>query len=201
MIELIVAIIAAVAAGLILDLLRKNASITIKVIKRLSKNFSGSPTDKLLIYLSSGGTGRDPIAKAITLKLIENRPLKFHLRVEGMALGPVSSTEVEWAARNAIMELYGEDLLKDYVPQTVTQKLLAESDLVLVMDHSLMMYKILPKTKTYVFKEFFGLEGDINDPYPDGKDPQTLSRYKKCATEIKSILGKNIDYLLKALQI
>ena len=207
--ELTIAIISAVVAGLILDLLlRGNASIIIKAFKYLIGKFKRKSNrkqkEKLLLYLSAGGTCRDPMAKAITLKLIENRPLKFRLHVEGMALVSLSSEKVSYASQHVIKELYdGEDLLKGYVPQTVTQKWIDDADLILVMDHTLMNLNALatlPRTKTYVFKEFFGLKGDIVDPSPDGKDPETLSRYRKCATEIKSILENNIDDLLNALQ-
>lgn len=208
--RIIIPIVAAVVAGLILDLLlRWEKSVIFKIIKFLIGKFKGKPkgsqNDKLLLYLSAGGTGRDPMAKAITLQLIKDRPLKSRLRVEGMALGPLSGTEVEFAARNAIKELYGKDLLKGYVPRTVTQELLDESDLILVMDHSLKdprtFERILPKTKTYVFKEFFGLKGGIKDPCPDGRDKKTLTRYKKCALEMKGILEEHVEDLLNALQI
>lgn len=204
MLESIIAgIVAAIVSGLILDWLRhwiKNKpSIIVGLIKKII--IKSSP-EKLLIFLSSGGTCRDPMAKAITLKVLEKKVLNFRLRVEGMSLGPLSGNEVSFAARHAIMELYGNDLLEGYKPQLVSKELLNEADLILVMDHGLMQHKllehILPKGKTFVFKEFFGLHGDITDPWPDGKDQETLSRYKDCAREIRWILENGIDRLLSA---
>ena len=162
---------------------------------------------KLLVYLSSGGTCRDPMAKAITLKLLEERSPQLNIRVEGMALGPTSGPRVSFAAQRAIEELYGEDLLRDYVPRIVTSEILDRADLVLVMDHGLLNPKVqpsgktyvLPPGKTYVFKEFFGLEGDIKDPWPDGRHPTTLSRYRESATEMKEILENHFEHLLQAL--
>ena len=205
MLESIVAgIVAAIVAGLILDWLRswkkKKPSVIAGLINRI---ISRSSNEKILIYLSSGGTCRDPMAKAITLKELENKALNFRLRVEGMALGPLSSNEVSFAARNAIKELYNDDLLVGYKPELVSKELLNEADLILVMDHNLMKHKllqdILPRGKTYVFKEFFGLQGDITDPWPDGKDQETLSRYKECASEIRTIIKSGNDRLLSAL--
>ncbi|MEN8182033.1 MAG: tyrosine-type recombinase/integrase [Myxococcota bacterium] len=59
--------------------------------------------------------------------------------------------------------------------------------------------KVLPSGKTYVFKEFFGLESDIEDPWPDGRDPETLSRYRERAAEMKAILETNFEHLLQAM--
>ena len=53
--------------------------------------------------------------------------------------------------------------------------------------------------KVYLFKEFFGLQGDIKNPYPDGKDEDTLKRYTECANEFKEILTNNLDVLIEAL--
>lgn len=199
--EFFLAIISAVLAGLLLDLILNKSSITKKFFLRVFKNLKYASDGKLLIYLSAGGTCRDPMAKAITLKLLENKNLNFNLRVEGMALGPVSSNTISYAARKAIKDIYGEDLLAEYLPQKVIEELLDKADLILVMDHGLKLNKFLPQNKTYVFKDFFGEHGDIIDPWPDGKDQKTLSRYKDCALEIKGILEKDIDKLIKALNI
>lgn len=201
MTEFIGAIVAAVVAGLILDLLRKKPLVKKLIPRSFSKAFTQSKNEKLLIYLSEGGTCRDPMAKVITQKLITERHPQLNLHVEAMALGPTSKTEVSYAARNAIKEIYGEDLLAGYMPRTVTVELLDKAHLILVMDRKLMMNKILPKTKTYVFKPFFGLDGDIKDPWPDGKDRATLTRYKERATEIKSILENNLEHLLEAVKV
>lgn len=158
---------------------------------------------KLLVYLSSGGTCRDPMAKAITLKLLEERSpdALAKIRVEGMALGPTCKAHVSFAAQLAIEDLFGENLLRDYVPETVTSEALDEADLVLVMDHGLLNRKILPPGKSYVFKEFFGVGGDVVDPWPDGRDPKTLSRYRDCASELKAILEAHFEHLLSALGV
>lgn len=204
MLETIIAgIVAAIVAGIILAWLshwkKKKPSLIARFIGRV---FSKDSNEKMLIYLSSGGTCRDPMAKAITLKELKNKELDFSLRVEGMGLGPLSSNEVSFAAKHAIKELYNEDLLQDYKPEQVSKELLDEADLILVMDHSLMEHKlfqdILPSGKTYIFKDFFGLRGDITDPYPDGKDQETLSRYIECASEIRSIIKTGLDRLLGA---
>lgn len=155
----------------------------------------------LLIFLSSGGTCRDPMAKVITEQTLQKLSLPFKVRIEAMALGPISKNCVSYGARNAIKEIYGKDLLVHHSPARATREILDKADLILVMDQSLLLKKILPPQKSYLLKEFFGLSGDVIDPWPDGKDQSTLSRYRKCAEEMKSIIESNVDRLIKALQV
>ena len=93
MLESIIAgIIAAIVAGIILDWLnhwkKKKPSVIAGFISRV---FSKESNEKILIYLSSGGTCRYPMVNAITLKELENKELNFRLCVEGMGIGPLSS--------------------------------------------------------------------------------------------------------------
>jgi protein-tyrosine-phosphatase len=157
--------------------------------------------NKLLIYVSSGGTCRDPMAKAITEKLLEKRKLDYKLNIKAAGLGLLSDHQASYASRFVIKEIYHQDLLADHKTELLTPADLKNADLILVMEKSLLLtpQKIFPKEKTFVFKSFFGLEGDIMDPWPDGKDQGTLSRYRKCAEEIKAILEKNIDHLIDVL--
>jgi protein-tyrosine phosphatase len=156
---------------------------------------------KTLVYVSSGGTCRDPMAKAITTKLLEKYKLKHPLHIMAVGIGPLSKPEASYAARFAIKEIYNQDILVNHKPELLTQEIIKQADLILLMDKSLMQKpgKIFPKEKTFVFKDFFGLKGDIPDPYPDGKDHATLNRYMKCANEIKDILEINIEHLIRVL--
>ena len=96
-----------------------------KFLARLrSKRRGTGHASMLLIYLSSGGTCRDPMAKAITLRLLEERsPELTHIRVEGMAMGPTTRPDVSFAARRAIEDLYGEDLIRDHTPKQWSQRI------------------------------------------------------------------------------
>jgi hypothetical protein len=55
--------------------------------------------------------------------------------------------------------------------------------------------------KVYTFKTFFDLKGDVADPWPDGRDEATLSRYRKCADELRQTLSHNFDRVIKALNV
>jgi len=158
---------------------------------------------KLLVYLSSGGTCRDPMAMAITEQILQVKAPDTNVRVVGGALIVLSNNEVSYSARNAIKALYGEDLLAKYAPKLVTSELLEKADLVLVMDEELMSSckNDLPDAKTHLFKKYFGFEGDVIDPWPDRRDSESLRKYKATANEIKSTIEYGIDKLIKALEV
>jgi protein-tyrosine-phosphatase len=158
---------------------------------------------KTLVFLSSGGTCRDPIAKAIATKLLENKKGKHPIIIRAAGLGPISKQEVSYAARYVIKEIYNEDLLADHKPELLTTDLAQKADLILAMDKALLLTpgKTLSKEKTFLLKEFFGLEGDVSDPWPDGKDANTISRYRGCAEELRQILTQNLDRLVQVLDL
>jgi protein-tyrosine-phosphatase len=187
--------------------LRLVAGLTIVIflaasVLLLLQRYSRS-TPKTVVFLSSGATCRDPMAKAITTKLLENTKGKHPITIRAVGLGPVSKPTASYAARYVIKEMYNEDLLASHKPELLTAELAREADLILAMDKSLLLTpgKTLPKEKTFLLKEFFGLEGDVSDPWPDGKDPNTLSRYRNCAEELRQILTQNLDRLIRVLDV
>lgn len=158
---------------------------------------------KTLVFLSSGGTCRDPMAKAIASKLLETRKLKHPIDIRAAGLGPISKPEASYAARYVINEMYNEDLLREHKPELLTPELAARADLILAMDGSLLTTrgKTLPHGKTFLLKEFFGEQGDVVDPWPDGKDVATLSRYRRCAEELRHLLTEHLDKLVQVLDL
>ncbi|HLL75290.1 MAG TPA: hypothetical protein VK421_08475 [Pyrinomonadaceae bacterium] len=154
--------------------------------------------ERLLVYVSSGGTCRDPMAKAITLKLLEQHPPGYRLRVEAVALHEPSKATASESARRAIREMYGEDLLADHRAAKLTPTLMEEADLILVMHRD--MLKTLPSAKARVLKPFFGLEGNVADPWPDEADEAASRRYTGCAAELRTVLEPNINRLIDALR-
>ena len=181
--------------------------------------------EKMIVFVSGGGTCRCAMAKAMTKKIIERTPLNFKLRVESCARfnttskGGTPENPDDGAtngARLSIKKLFGEDLLAlaNHRSMILTNSIMEEADLILLMDDGLSKgIKDNPKTseKTEVFKRFFGLEGDIKDPYgKDGGKNETeaqrherYERYDKCAKEIKEVLEledsfeKIINFLTK----
>ena len=162
---------------------------------------------KTLIFVSSGGTCRDPMAKAIATKLLTAKKPEARINILAAALNAPSKQSASYAARTIIAELYKEDLLEHHKPQQLTEQMAKDADLILVMDQSLLREgktylpgwpKAYPG-KVYLLKEFFGSNGDVIDPWPDGKDQATLKRYRNCAKEIQEVMSVDIDRLLVAL--
>jgi hypothetical protein len=58
---------------------------------------------------------------------------------------------------------------------------------------------LLPMDKTFALKQFVGLDGDIDDPWPDRRDPETLARYRATAEEIRMALETGLDRLVEVL--
>jgi protein-tyrosine-phosphatase len=158
--------------------------------RKLKKN------GKLILFVSQGGTCRDPMAtviaeEALKVKMPEQNNIKFM----GCGIGPSAANEASFAAQHVIHEIYGKELLKTYKPNVVTQELIRAADLILVMDRHQLNNKVFPENKTFLIKAFFGLKGDVKDPYPDGRDEKTISRYRTCAEELKSIIENRFEYL------
>ena len=171
-----------------------------KLVRRLKDQLAG--THKVLVYVSSGSTCRDPMAKAITEQLLVGRKLKHPVDVYAVGLVP-SATQASYGARQAIKEMYNADLLRDHKPVAFTDELVDKAVLILVMDKKLFnaTKDRLPRNKTHILKEFFGLSGDVANPWRPwgGRDPKTLERYRRCAGELKQILSTHMDTLLNAL--
>jgi len=159
---------------------------------------------KILVFVSRGGTCRDPMAKAITMQLLEQRKVCSRIEVRAAGLGPLSGSNASLAARIVIREMYGEDLLEDHRPEILTEDLVARADLILAMDKELLgpIGKTFPRNKTLLLKEFFGLEGNVNDPWDDNKtDVVTIQRYRECAEELRTILTNGMDHLVNTLNL
>lgn len=160
------------------------------------------PRYKTLVFLSLGGTCRDPMAKIILEQLLKERAGTPKLQIVAAGLSQVGNTEASLGARYAIQEMFGQGLLDNHVPVHLSSELVAQADLILAMDTKLIasMAKTFPGARVVLLKEFFGLQGNIDDPWrANQNDPTTLENYRACATELRKILEDNIDHLLKVL--
>ena len=155
--------------------------------------------ERLLVYVSSGGTCRDPMAKAITEDLLQQHDLACRIRVMACGLHVSSQPRASFAAAEAIRRVYGRDLLADHVPIPLTETIKEEADIILVMDKTLRVAKATGSEKTFVFKPFFGYTGDIVDPYSNRSDETTIAKYLACCLELKEILETNFEQLVHRL--
>lgn len=153
---------------------------------------SKRPEEHLVFFVSSGGTCRDPMAKAILERIIDRDPPPFPLRIEARALRPHGYCASK-AARKVVESVYEEDLLADHRPRQLATRHIDEADLILVMNDYLL--KGLPEGKTFVINKFFGLPGNIADPWPDLDNAETLQRYATCLGELRQILDEGYPTL------
>lgn len=111
-------------------------------------------------------------------------------------------------ARRAIKELFGRDLLADHRAMRLTPTLVEEADLILVMDRAI--YDVLRKAgspdpnsenarKIHVLKPYFGLTGDIADPWPHRESGDANALYLRTAKELQSILEQHLSDIIEAL--
>jgi|SRR5215218_406241 len=146
----------------------------------------------VVVFVSSGGTCRDPMAKAVTQALLARQAPDARIRLETGALGTPSKESASNAARRAIQAMFGEDLLAAHRPSRLSGELIEDADLILVMTESMRRSSMLPPEKTQLLTRFFGADGEIADPWPDGEDEETTRRYVRCAEELRRAIEPNL---------
>jgi len=188
------------------DALQIDATIKIQVRRWLrSIGIAKKSNERMLIFVSAAGTCRCALAKVITEALLETRPPSYPLRVLAAAMYEPRLSGASEGARTAIKELFGRDLLADHRAMRLTPKLAEEADLILVMDH--MMYDVLERAdlnpgdflKVHVLKPYFGLTGDIADPWAHREVSEANMLYLRTAEELKSILEQHVSDIVSAL--
>lgn len=162
------------------------------------------PNERQLVFLSASGTCRAAMATAITDHLLETNPPGYPLRILPAAMYEPSLPSASDRARAAIRQMYGQDPLANHRAVRLNDTIVAESDLILVMDHAL--YSVLEKTgrttdnkKIQVFKPYFGLQGDVADPWPYHDTAEAACRYAETAEELRSILEPNLGKFVSSL--
>jgi protein-tyrosine-phosphatase len=155
-----------------------------------------SSSEKLIVFVSYGGTCRCAMSKIVARKAFEGRNLPFSVRFESMAATYGTSVRASNGARKAIREAFGEDLLESHRVMKRNRGIVEDADLILVMDQKLLAG--LPPKKTQLLSEFFGFEGDIKNPWPDyTKDAE--QKYRTCLTQLRSFIEPNADRLITQL--
>lgn len=165
----------------------------------LSREQVKQPGERLVVFVSVGGTCRDPIAKAITEWYVARNPQACRTRAVAAAVGAPGAPEVSEAARNAVRELLHEDLLEGVKTRSLTADLIKDADLILLMQASLQNPKVHPPNKTFLFKPFFGLSGDVKDPWPGPGQEPSREEYSRCAKELFDILVNRFDQIVNFL--
>jgi protein-tyrosine-phosphatase/nucleoside 2-deoxyribosyltransferase len=156
-----------------------------------------APGEKLVLFISYGGTCRCAMAKIMTREALRGRELPFRLRVESVAHAFGEANHASRGARRAIFEKYGADYLEDHVVTRRNKGIISDADVILVMEDKLR--KDLPPEKTFLLREFFGGAGEVTNPWPDSEDVKAAERYRTCLNMLVETIEPNVDKLVEYL--
>jgi protein-tyrosine-phosphatase len=138
---------------------------------------------KKLLYLCSGNTCRSPLAWIFTRELMGSRQEEWTVESAGLY---VHMTAPASKHARLVAEEYGLDLSM-HKSRPISQHLLAEADLVLVMteNHRDTLRESTPQftEKIFTLKEFAGLAGDVSDPFGGGAE-----QYRQTARELRELV-------------
>jgi len=147
-----------------------------------------SSQKKKILFICGGNTCRSPMAKVILEQKLKAVGRVDKFVIDSAAYDYPTSQGASINAREAIKELFGEDLLVSHKAKKLTPNLVEQADLILVMGEG--MKEGLPPDKTWTLKEYSGGTGDVADPFGG-----TLETYLECAKELSSLLEKVLPKL------
>ena len=152
-----------------------------------------SSAERLLVFVSFGGTCRCAMAKVVLQQALGDRELPYRLRVESIAYRGGSRGTASELAQRVITEKYGKNLLEDHRVWERNEGILEDADLILVMAED---YKQdLPQQHLFGFNEFFGGSGDVKDPYVE----KTIEAYRECLAHLRKTIEHNVDRIIDYL--
>ena len=143
---------------------------------------------KQILLICGGNTCRSPMAKVILADKLKKASKLEAFMIDSAAYDYPTYQGASTNAREAIKQLFGEDLLVSHTAKKLTPDLVEGADLILVMVAG--MKKGLPQEKTWTLKEYAGGTGDVVDPFNGNIDT-----YVTCAKEISSLLEKVLPKL------
>ena len=156
-----------------------------------------SPAQRVLLFVSDGGTCRCAMAKVALEHALRGRRLPYNLRVVSVAHKFGGTNEASHGARRAVYDAYGSDLLERHRVTRRNPGLVADADLILVMEEQLR--EGLPAEKTHAFNPFLGGCGDVKNPWPDDEDEEADFRYRDCMHRIRTSVEQGADRILSYL--
>ena len=144
---------------------------------------------KKLLFVCTGNTCRSPLAKVLAEAALAQAVLT-HWVVDSAGLtafpGQSASGEALAVARDSGLDL------SLHQSKPLSEKLLAEADLVLVMtrNHKQALLSALPHVadKVHTLKDFVGEDGDVADPFGGGP-----TQYQQTAQELTRLITRLVE--------
>jgi protein-tyrosine-phosphatase len=177
---------------------------------------------KLVVFVSYGGTDRCAIAKAITNHLLVEAQFALdEIRVESRGAGNSYEPSAAATAVSVVQRRLGTDRLSSHQPRKAGPAFLFEADLILATDRIVLekvrqAFQDYPGTesdqglvrdeiqeKAFLLTEFFGGPGSgsaIEDPYPDKGDEESRRKYEKCFDDIFNVISPRFPVLEEFLE-
>jgi len=164
--------------------------------------------ERLIVFVSGGGTCRCAISKAITRHHLADTKID-RFRAESRAAFDPSRPTATNAAITLVRETYGADLLSDHRPRRMGVGFLYEADLILATDIGVLervrqLHTTYPgddadkakveaeiRRKSHLLTEFFGSTGNVLDPWPDRGDEASHAKYKTCLATLQGLIEPN----------
>ena len=131
---------------------------------------------KKILIVCGGNTCRSPMAEVILTQMLKSKGFDKQFKVNSAGYRGADGISAHTNAKQVMKELYGADLLASHTPKKLTEAMVDEADLIIVMEDD--MKANLPANKIIVL--------GISDPY--GPD---IQKYRTCATEIQKSFQKN----------
>jgi protein-tyrosine-phosphatase len=147
-----------------------------------------------ILFVCSANQCRSPMAEALFKSILDEAELSDDWRVESAGVWAYSGERATPSARR-VMQERGLDI-EDHRSQPVTEELLSQFDLVLVMEsrHAEALHNQFPAytDRVKLFSTLVGQKEDIDDPVMG-----TLDTYRAAAGELVDILQRGYDRILE----
>jgi protein-tyrosine-phosphatase len=123
-----------------------------------------------ILFICGSDTCRSPMAKIILQQKLKGlgRLAEYTIESSGYSV-TVAAKKASDGSREAMVGLFGQDLLATHQPRALDSETVEQADLILVMSPA--MKDGLPAEKTFTLKEYTGDHGAIAEPYGLSNQP------------------------------
>lgn len=152
------------------------------------------PEDLLILYVSRGGTCRCAMANIITRHHLREIASARKIRPMSAALHPMSRPTISPEAVQVLREELGDDA-SEHRTIRADERYIRKAKLLLTMDEKLLtQVPAVGQNKAFLFSEFYGGSGSIDDPWKRG-----IQAYRECYHKIEPLISKGIGNLVRAV--